>query len=427
MSVVVLVGALWGDEAKGKLADFLSESADIAVRYNGGHNAGHTVQVDSQTFKFHLIPVGILHSHCTAVIAGGMVVCPKTLLKEWESLEERVPHHGRLVISGHAHVLMPYHPVQDELEESARGAGRLGTTSRGIGPAYQDKVGRFGVRMADFVDPERFARRLKEVLPIKNRLLASLGGKPFSLEEVYGEYRPLGERLAPFVGPAEEMIQEALSKGANILLEGAHGTMLDLDHGTYPFVTSSHPVSAGACLGTGIPPQKIDRVIGVCAAYATRVGNGPFPTELFGEAGDYIRERGREYGTTTGRPRRCGWLDLVLLRYASRISGFSALAITRLDVLSGLKEIGVGVKYLYEGRELSEIAPNANLADVKPVIEVLRGWEEDLSECRKWDDLPEAARNFIQFLEASLDVPVALLSVGPSREQTIVLRRDLLF
>ncbi len=427
MSVVVLVGALWGDEAKGKLADFLSESADIAVRYNGGHNAGHTVQVDGQTFKFHLIPVGILHSHCTAIIAGGMVVCPKTLLSEWEDLEKRAPNHGRLVISGNAQVLMPYHPVQDELEESARGVGRLGTTSRGIGPAYQDKVGRFGIRMADFVDSERFRNRLKEVLPLKNRTLSALGGKPFSLEEIYEEYRPLGEQLSPFVGPAEELIWDAMRKGAHILLEGAHGTMLDLDHGTYPFVTSSHPVSGGACLGTGIPPQKIDRVIGVCAGYATRVGNGPFPTELFDETGDYIRERGREYGTTTGRPRRCGWLDLVLLRYAVRLSGFSALAITRLDVLSGLKEIGLGVHYLYKGRKLTEIDPGTPLSEVKPVIEVLRGWEEDLSECRKWEDLPGAVKDFVQFIESSAGVPVVLLSVGPSREQTIVLRKDLLF
>lgn len=427
MSVVVLVGALWGDEAKGKLADFLSGSASVAIRYNGGHNAGHTVQVNGHTFKFHLIPVGVLHPHCTAVIAGGMVVCPKTLLAEWQDLEARVPDHGRLVISGSAHVLMPYHPIQDELEEAARGERRLGTTSRGIGPAYQDKAGRFGIRMIDFVDAERFAKRLEDALLIKNKALLSLGGKPFSFEEIYNEYCSLGKRLAPFVGQAEEIVQEALAQGANILLEGAHGTMLDLDHGTYPFVTSSHPVSGGACLGTGIPPQKIDRVIGVCAAYATRVGNGPFPTELFGEPGDYIRERGREYGTTTGRPRRCGWLDLVLLQYSARVNGFSALAVTRLDVLSGLKEIGVGVRYMHEGNELTEICGSVDLNKVQPAIQSLPGWDEDLCSCQKWEDLPNAVKDFVRFIESFVEVPVALLSVGPSREQTIILRQDLLF
>ncbi|MCH8274469.1 MAG: adenylosuccinate synthase [Armatimonadetes bacterium] len=428
MSVLVIVGALWGDEAKGKLVDVLAGDADLNVRYCGGHNAGHTVAADGKTFKFHLIPSGILHENCTAVISGGMVVCPKTLLDELDNLHANAKTTGRLRISKSAHVLFPYHRLLDRLEEEYRGARRVGTTSRGVGPAYQDKVARFGIRMAEFVDPERFPERLRIALAMKNRTIQLYGEEPLEYEPLLDEYQEYAERVRPFVGEVEREVNEAVRAGKRILFEGAQGTMLDLDHGTYPFVTSTYPTAGGACLGTGLAPGQIDNVLGVCGAYATRVGSGPFPSELCGSLADRIREEGREFGTTTGRPRRCGWLDLVAVRHASRISGFTSLAVTRLDVLSGFDQVGLCAAYDIEGTRVDWVPTDmAELEKAEPLWETMPGWSGDLSLCRKEDELPAQATEFLRRIEAFTETPISIVSVGARREETIILRPDLLW
>lgn len=425
MATLVIVGAQWGDEAKGKLVDVLGGEADLVVRYSGGNNAGHTVLVGDQEFKFHLIPAGILHPQTTAILGGGMVVCPKSLLEEWNATRSKQPQLGRLLISPAAHVVFPYHRAIDALEEALRGSNSIGTTSRGIGPAYQDKVARFGIRMGEFVRPDRFQQRLAEVLEFKNRLLTLLGGEPLDGQAIYEEYSAYADALRPFVQDTDAVVQDAVAQGRRVLFEGAQGTFLDLDSGTYPFVTSSHPIAGGACLGTGIGPRSIQNVLGVCKAYTTRVGSGPFPTELHDATAERIREIGHEYGTTTGRGRRIGWLDLVLLRQSARLNSLSGFVLTRLDVLSGLEELQVCTGYRLDGHPIETVPQDTDRFErCEPECVRMEGWSEDLTGCRSWHDLPPAAQRYVAFLEEATGVPVVILSIGPERDQTIVLRPE---
>ena len=423
MSTIVIVGAQWGDEAKGKLVDALASQADFVVRFSGGNNAGHTVYAHGHEFKFNLIPAGILHSKCVSILGGGMVICPRHLLKEYAETREKHPQMGKLVISSSAHVVFPYHFLLDRLEEQARGAHPIGTTSRGIGPAYQDKVARIGIRMGEFINPDVFPQRLREVLAYKNRLLAMFGEAPLEYESMLQEYCGFANQLKPFVQDTEPIIQDAVEDGQNVMFEGAQGTYLDLDAGTYPYVTSSHPIAAGACIGTGIGPRMIDQVWGVCKAYTTRVGSGPFPTELNDDTGQWIREKGHEYGTTTGRSRRCGWLDLVALRQSCRINSMTGLVLTRLDVLSGLEKINVATKYCLDDKGLTSIPPDIqSLARVQPVYEEFEGWEKDLQSARSLNDLPSSARRYLEAISDYSKTPIVVVSIGPKREETIYLQ-----
>lgn len=425
MATLVVVGAQWGDEAKGKFVDFLGEQSDLVVRYSGGNNAGHTVIFNGLEFRFQLLPVGILHPRVTSVLGSGMVVCPKGLLEELDRTKAKQAELGKLIISSAAHVVFPYHRMLDCLEEEARGVNKIGTTSRGIGPAYQDKVARFGIRMGEFVDPARFQNRLSEVLAYKNRLLTLLGGEPLDFATLYEEYSAYAERLRPHVADTDVVVQNAVASGQRVLFEGAQGSMLDLDHGTYPYVTSSHPVAAGACLGTGIGPRSIDSIIGICKAYATRVGSGPFPTELHDDLGKKIREVGKEYGTVTGRGRRCGWLDLVALRYAARVNSLTGLVVTRLDVLSGLGPIKAATDYTLNGAPIDYVPANGwEFAAVKPTLTEFAGWSGDLRTARRWDDLPVETRDYLTFIEDYTKTPIVMLSVGPDREETIPVRPE---
>lgn len=443
MPTLVIVGAQWGDEAKGKLVDVLGEQSDLVVRYSGGNNAGHTVIVGQEEYKFHLIPAGILHPNVTAILGSGMVVCPKGLLEE---LDRTIAQHtfgphdnspwdertrrelGTLKISSGAHLVFPYHRMLDRLEEEARGENKIGTTSRGIGPAYQDKVARFGIRMGEFVRPEIFRTRLKEVVAYKNRLLEMFGEAPVDFTTLYDEYSKYAERIAPFVCDTDVLVQDAVAKGQRVLFEGAQGALLDLDSGTYPYVTSSHPVAGGACLGTGVGPRAIDSVLGVCKAYATRVGSGPFPTELLDDVGEWIRQHGKEYGTTTGRGRRCGWLDLVALRYSCRLNSLSGLVVTRLDILAGFETVRACTSYELGGKSIDYVpADGHDFARVQPVYEDLAGWQGDLRSARKLSDLPQEARDYLQFMSDFAETPIAVVSVGPARDETIVARPDLIW
>jgi adenylosuccinate synthase len=428
MPTLVIIGAQWGDEAKGKLVDVLGSEAQVVVRYSGGNNAGHTVIVGGQEFKFHLIPAGILHQHVTAVLGAGMVICPKSLLEELDRTRSQRANLGTLVISPAAHVVFPYHRQIDRLEEEFRGSNSIGTTSRGIGPAYQDKVARFGIRMGEFVDCEAFRSRLQEVLGYKNRLIEMYGGEPLDFNELYNEYCQYADRLRPFVQETDRLVQEAVEEGQRVLFEGAQGTFLDLDSGTYPFVTSSHPVAGGACLGTGIGPRAIDGVLGVCKAYTTRVGSGPFPTELDNEIGQRIRDVGKEFGTTTGRGRRCGWLDLVLLKQSARLNSLSGWVLTRLDILSGFDKIQVATGYRLNGKSIDYVPTSvAEFSQCEPMYEELEGWSEDISNVKRWEELPPAAQRYLRFIESYTGVPVAVLSIGPDRDQTVVLQKDLIW
>jgi adenylosuccinate synthase len=428
MATVVIIGAQWGDEAKGKLVDVLGSEADLIVRYSGGNNAGHTVIVGDEEFKFQLIPAGILHVEATSILGSGMVICPKGLLEELARTRAKRPQLGTLLISAGAHVVFPYHRMLDRLEEEARGENKIGTTSRGIGPAYQDKVARFGIRMGEFVDPEIFRARLKEVLAYKNRLLVMFGEQPIDFDELYTEYCGYADDLRRYVADTDVVVQKDVLAGKRVMFEGAQGALLDLDAGTYPYVTSSHPVAGGACLGTGIGPRHIDSVLGVCKAYATRVGAGPFPTELFDETGDYIREHGKEFGTVTGRGRRCGWLDLVALRHSCILNSLSGLVVTRLDILAGFEKVKVATSYKLGGMELKHIPTNTHeFAAVEPVFEELPGWSGDLSVCRRWEELPDTAQSYLRFIEEYTGVPVAIVSIGPARDETIILRPDLIW
>jgi adenylosuccinate synthase len=428
MPTLVIIGAQWGDEAKGKIVDVLGAEARYVVRYSGGNNAGHTVVVGDEEFKFHLLPAAILHPSTTSILGGGMVVCPKGLLDELERTRTRRSTLGRLLISPAAHVVFPYHRLLDELEEEARGVNKIGTTSRGIGPAYEDKVARIGIRMGEFVRPERFRRRFCEVLAVKNRLLQMFGRPPLDFDALFEEYSDYAKRLAPFVEDTDPLLQTAVESGDRVLFEGAQGAFLDLDSGTYPYVTSSHPTAGGACLGTGVGPRAIDSVLGVAKAYTTRVGSGPFPTEQDNAEGERIRQQGSEYGTTTGRGRRCGWLDLVALRQSCRLNSMSGLVLTRLDVLSGFERLPVAVGYRLEGKAIDRLPTDIDdLAGVEPMYETLEGWSQDLRGARSLDELPMAARRYLEFITDYTRTPIAILSIGPARDATIVLRPDLVW
>lgn len=429
MSIVVLVGSQWGDEGKGKVIDFLAQDARIIVRHQGGNNAGHTVYTGSDSFILHLIPSGIIHPGKQCIIGHGVVVDPVVLWEEVETLRSKGVDVSpdRLRISGSAHVIMPYHRTLDGLQEESRGKRSIGTTKRGIGPAYADKIARQGIRIWDLIDPARLKVKLEVLLPEKNAIIEKVyGGESIEGEEIYRAYSELGSKIAPFVVNTVPLLREAISKDEKILLEGAQGTLLDIDFGTYPYVTSSNTIAGGACTGSGIGPQRVHEVVGVAKAYCTRVGSGPFPTELPEKEAELIRNAGPvgEYGATTGRPRRCGWLDLPMLRYAAAVNGLTALAVTRLDVLSEVDEIQVAMAYRYEGRE--EPYPPGNLeclGQCEPVYKTLPGWREDISKATQFGQLPEEAVEYIRLIERELGIPVALISVGPQRSQTIVLKK----
>ncbi|MCX6342365.1 MAG: adenylosuccinate synthase [Fimbriimonadales bacterium] len=428
MPTLVIVGAQWGDEAKGKLVDVLGSQASLVVRYAGGNNAGHTVIAEGKEFKFHLIPAGILHPGTKAVVGSGMVVCPKGLLEEWDRTLSQKSDLGELIISSAAHVVFPYHRMLDSLEEEARGNNKIGTTSRGIGPAYQDKVARIGIRMGEFVDAARFPSRLREVLEVKNRYMSMFGKEPLNYDDLLAEYTAYADRLRPFVKDIEHMVAESVEAGERVLLEGAQGTFLDLDSGTYPYVTSSHPVAGGACLGTGIGPRHIDAVLGVCKTYTTRVGSGPFVTELNNELGDHIRTIGKEFGTTTGRGRRIGWLDLVALKHACRLNSLSGLVVTRLDILSDFESVQVAIGYELDGQVIEYLPGDADtLSRVKPIYKEFKGWKGNLRGARSMSDLPVEAREYLDFMAEFTRTPVAIVSVGPDRAETIIADESLIW
>ncbi|MGI0491474.1 adenylosuccinate synthase [Alkalinema pantanalense CENA528] len=422
MANVVVIGAQWGDEGKGKITDLLSKSADVVVRYQGGVNAGHTVVVKDQTFKLHLIPSGILYPDTDCIIGSGTVIDPKVLIEELDQLVTLGISAENLMISETAHVTMPYHRILDRAAEERRGSHKIGTTGRGIGPTYADKSERSGVRVVDLMDAESFKEQVRWAVASKNVLLEKLYDlPPLDPEEVIQEYLAYADRLRPHVVDSSLTIAEAVQQKRNILFEGAQGTLLDLDHGTYPYVTSSNPVAGGACVGAGVGPTIIDRVIGVAKAYTTRVGEGPFPTELDGDVGELLCDRGAEFGTTTGRRRRCGWFDAVIGRYAVRINGLDCLAITKLDVLDTLDEIKVCVAYEIDGQRCDHFPTNAKqFAQCKPIYETVPGWKQSTEDCRSLEDLPQQALDYLKFLAELMAVPIAIVSLGASRDQTII-------
>ncbi len=426
MPNVVVVGTQWGDEGKGKIVDLLTEQAKVVVRYQGGNNAGHTLVVGGDKFIFHLIPSGILHPGTVCCIGNGVVLDPEVFLGEIERLKSRGVKVGpeNLRVSARTQVIMPYHQRLDKAREKAKGAAKIGTTGRGIGPCYEDKVARRGIRVADLVAPELLRAKLTEVLPEKNFLLEKfLGDQPFSFEEIFAKYQELGQKLKPLMANVSVLLQETVKNGHNILFEGAQGTHLDIDHGTYPFVTSSNPVAGGAATGSGIGPTALHRVLGIVKAYTTRVGGGPFPTECLDKIGDHMVECGVEFGSTTGRRRRCGWLDMVVIKEAARLNGLTGLAITKLDVLSTLNPVRICVAYDLDGERLEVMPPTlAELERCKPVFEELPGWPEDLRKARHFEDLPVNTRNYLKRLEELAGVPVQIVSIGPDREETMVLQ-----
>jgi adenylosuccinate synthase len=421
MPVTVVVGAQWGDEGKGKVTDLLAPDVEMVVRYQGGDNAGHTIVVGGEVYKLSLIPSGILHPHITPVIGNGVVVNPKRLLEEIDMLTSRGIDCSRLKVSGNAHLVMPYHIALDKVTERYLGRNAIGTTLHGIGFAYADKAIRVGLRVQDLLDQKIFAEKLDVAMKQKNALLArAYNTLPLKPSEILAEFRAYAERLKPYITDTVGLVHEAVSEGRHVLLEGAQATLLDLDHGNYPFVTSSNPVAGGACVGAGIAPRDITRVIGVAKAYVTRVGSGPFPTELDGEEGDILRERGKEFGTVTGRPRRTGWFDAVLLRYADRLNGFDELVITNLDVLSGFEQLPVATEYTLGDTSYREAPYHQSVFHaVRPVYKTMPGWGDEITKATSASDLPKQARDYIAFLEEETRVPIKIVSVGPDREQTL--------
>ncbi len=422
MANVVVIGAQWGDEGKGKITDLLSRSADVVVRYQGGVNAGHTIVVDDKVLKLHLIPSGILYPETICLIGSGTVVDPKVMLREIEMLIENDINISDLQLASTAHVTMPYHRLIDQAMEKRRGNQRIGTTGRGIGPTYSDKAQRDGIRVIDLLDESKLKERIRVPLAEKNKILQEIYGEdPLQEEKVVEEYLQYGERLKPHVVDCTRVIHQAARDKKNILFEGAQGTLLDLDHGTYPYVTSSNPVSGGACIGAGVGPTLIDRVIGVAKAYTTRVGEGPFPTELDGSMNDHLCDRGGEYGTTTGRRRRCGWFDGVIGKYAVQVNGLDCLAITKLDVLDEVDEIKVCVAYKLDEETIEHFPSSAeDFSRCKPIFKTLPGWKSSTANCRSLEDLPPSAMAYLRFLAELMEVPIAIVSLGASRDQTIV-------
>ena len=422
MANAVIVGMQWGDEGKGKIVDLLCPAFDGVVRYQGGHNAGHTVKFRDRHFSLQLIPSGILHPDMVCVLGNGMVVAPDAMLSELARLYEGgVRFDGRLFVSNRAHVLLPCHATLDKAREEARGAGRIGTTSRGIGPAYEGKASRFGLRMVDLFAPD-LEERLRILLSRIQVELTSLNGETLPSPAAYADMcREWGEHLKPSLRDTEQLLNGWIKEGKSLLFEGAQGSLLDIDHGTYPYVTSSNSTTGGACTGTGVPPTKIDGAIGILKAYTTRVGGGPFPSELTDTTGEFLRSRGNEYGTVTGRPRRCGWLDTVAARYGQLLNGVSTVALTKLDVLDDFDEIPVCVAYKLHGETLRDFPPDRrSLESAEPILRTFKGWKRNTVGLVDWPDLPQEARDYIDFIEQEIEAPVTIVSTGPRREETIV-------
>jgi adenylosuccinate synthase len=427
MSTVVVTGTQWGDEGKGKIVDYLASQADTIVRFQGGSNAGHTVVVNGEAYKLRLMPSGILYqgSHC--IVGNGVAFDPEVMLQEMDSLKERGIDLSGIRISNRAQVVLPYHRLIDAYIDEARGKNKVGTTHRGIGPCYVDRDNRIGIRVCDLMDEEVFAARLKDNLEIKNREIVKLyEHEPLSYEDILKEYLGYAERLRPYVCDTIALLNEEIGQGRKILFEGAQATMLDIDYGTYPYVTASHPISGGVGVGAGVAPKKIDKVIGIVKAYCTRVGEGPFPTEQLNATGDKLREVGHEYGVVTGRPRRTGWLDACIVRYAGLLSGIDYMAVTRLDILDSFEEIKMCTGYRYQGKILNEIPASLKvLAAVEPVYETFPGWKQDISKVRRYEDLPQNAKDYLRRMEEVTGIKLGIVSVGPNRDETIVIADDI--
>ena len=423
MATAMVLGTQWGDEGKGKIVDYLAQKADVVIRSQGGNNAGHTVVADGQSFALRLLPSGILFSEKTCIIGNGVVVNPEVLLEEIDGMVKKGVTISKLEVSTRAHVIMPYHIRIDEEDEKLRGDDKIGTTKNGIGPCYADKINRVGIRIGDLMDRDVFYQKLKTNLELKNRRFATYYDcEGFDFEEIFTKYTALAERIRPYVKDTEYSANQYIKEGKKVLFEGAQATMLDLDHGTYPFVTSSNPTAGGACVGSGVGPRMMSNIIGVVKAYTTRVGAGPFPAEQNNKIGEYLRETGHEFGTVTGRSRRCGWFDSVVVRYAAMLNSLDYLAITRLDILDGLDTINICKGYMYKGIELKEYPESLKvLQDVEPVYEELPGWKTDISGCKSYDELPENARYYVERISQLVGVPLGIVSVGPDRSQTIVL------
>ena len=424
MSSIVIVGSQWGDEGKGKITDFFGQNADITARYQGGDNAGHTIVLNGKSYHLQLIPSGIFDQEKYSVIGNGVVVNPKSLINEIDQLKKDGISTENLRISNRAHVIMPYHILLDGLQEKKKDS-KIGTTNKGIGPAYMDKYERIGIRIADLINKDSFAEKLRSNLKINNELLTKIyDAEPLDFDTIFNEYNAYADRIRPYVIDASYLINNALDENKNVLFEGAQGVMLDVDHGTYPFVTSSNPSASGAAVGTGIGPNRIDNVIGVCKAYTSRVGEGPFPTELKDATGDHIREVGHEYGVVTKRPRRIGWFDSVVLRHSARVSGFTHLSLNCLDILTGIKTLKICVAYKLDGKEIDDYpATLKELNKCEAIYEELPGWEEDITQAKTLEDLPENARKYLERISELVHVPLATFSVGPDREQTNVVEK----
>ena len=425
MSTLVVVGSQWGDEGKGKITDLLSEEADIIIRYQGGSNAGHTVVMGDKQFIFHLIPSGILHKGVKCLIGNGVVIDPESLLQEIENLKKKnIEIDDNLLIDFKAHVVLPYHKTLDEIKEMKRGKDKIGTTQRGIGPAYVDKISRTGIRMIDLIDEKFLPKKLENNLNEKDTIFQRLYGLKISNQEkkdILKKYREYGQLLKKYVTDVSLYLNQAINENKKILFEGAQGTLLDVDHGTFPYVTSSNPIAGGACIGTGVGPTKIDKVMGITKAYTTRVGRGPFPTEMQGELGEYTRQKGGEFGATTGRPRRCGWFDAVLVNYAVRINGMDNMVLTKIDVLSDFDKIKICTSYKYNEEIIEEFPVNLEiLQNCIPVYEEMEGWKGDISQITKYEVLPQQLRDYINRIEELVKTKVVIVSVGPKRSQTII-------
>jgi len=422
MPVIAVIGGQWGDEGKGKVVDLLAQKARVVARFSGGDNAGHTVVNPYGKFRLHLVPAGIFSPDTICIIGNGVVINPPVLINEIDELNQHGVDTTRLFISDRAHLIMPYHILLDGLEEESRGGKAIGTTRKGVGPAFTDKAARLGIRSGDLLDKEALLERLRFILDHKNDVLTKIYGvSPLSLDDIYGQYCQYGELLAPYIRETAIMLEEVLNRDELVLLEGAQGTLLDPDFGTYPYTTSSSPLAGGGCLGAGLSPRRISRILGVFKAYCTRVGGGPMPTELKDETGDLIRERGQEYGTTTGRPRRCGWFDAVAARFSTRINGFTEVVITRLDILDTLPRLKICIAYELDGRTIDYFPASLSALDrCQPIYEELPGWQAPTTDIREYEQLPVEARQYIARLEELISRPVSLICVGPGREQTIV-------
>lgn len=425
MSTVVVVGTQWGDEGKGKITDFLAESAEVVARYQGGDNAGHTIIINDHKYKLHLIPSGIFYKDKTCVIGNGMVINPVALMEEINYIHENGFSTDQLIISDRAHVIMPYHIILDGLEEERKGDNKIGTTKKGIGPCYVDKAARNGIRISDLLDEAYFREKVTQMVKEKNQVIEQIyGGGGLDAQLVIDEYLGYAELIRPYVTDASVVLNDAIDEGRKVLFEGAQGVMLDIDQGTYPYVTSSNPTAGGVCIGSGVGPTKIDQVIGVAKAYTTRVGDGPFPTELLNETGDWIREKGFEYGTTTGRARRVGWFDSVVVRHARRVSGITGLSLNSIDVLSGLEKLRICTAYKRNGELIKHYPASLEmLAECEAVYEEFPGWTEDLSNVRSFDQLPQNAQHYLNRVSELTGIPIAIFSVGRNREQTNLLQK----